>query len=776
MTARPDEIVAPASGGPVPPQAAPTRRWPLWGALVLLLVVGVAAALPLRTPSPRPASAAEDAFSAERALGHLDDIATNARPTGSQAQARVREYLVAELRELDLRPRQLSGVAQAPAEPATVGAVTNVYARIPGSAPTGAVLVVAHYDSVPTGPGAADNGANVAAVLELARALRAGAAPRNDVVILLTDGEESGSLGAKAFADSGVLGDPSRVAVVNLEARGGSGPAIMFETAGTGLGSAIHAAGAVATSLSDEVYRALPNGTDLTVFGEAGMRGLNFAFVGGADRYHTSHDDITSVDPGSVQDIGDAALAATRDLAATDLRRSGPATTYFGVFGALVSYPEGLVLPLAGLALLGFVALLWLGRRRGLSPQLVGRCAATFPLVLLAPVLIGLAGSWGLGFADPDSALTYGFTSALPWYAAAEVALVAVGVIAWYRWVRRRAGTADVMAAVLGWLVLFGLLLAVVAPSAAYLVTWPALGGLLVAGVALGLNRFSASVAALAALPAVVLLVPVCVLFVPVLGLNLLAAMLVLAALLGATVAALAELLPRRRATTTALLAGSLVAVLLFVGTAVLDRPSAAHPRPVSLGYLLDADTGSAFWVSEGTAAQPVVGAKLTEPPRRFDDRLPFLGPAPVSSGPAPVAAATGPSANTPTVTEVDGVRTVRVRLSAPEGTDQLAVNVDTRGHQVVAASVAGVSLPVVENWPAAEGGWRWGFLFVGPPSRGVDVELRVRGDAEVPVRAVAVSAGLPDVPQAPELPERLHFGRWPSVAGQSFVARTFHF
>jgi len=48
------------------------------------------------------------------------------------------------------------------------------------------------------GPGAADDGAAVAAVLETVRALRTQAPLRNDLVVLLIDGEENGLLGAQA--------------------------------------------------------------------------------------------------------------------------------------------------------------------------------------------------------------------------------------------------------------------------------------------------------------------------------------------------------------------------------------------------------------------------------------------------------------------------------------------------------------------------------------------------------------------------------------------------
>ncbi|WP_431873292.1 M20/M25/M40 family metallo-hydrolase [Amycolatopsis sacchari] len=752
-----------------PPDPATRRRWPLWVALGVLAVAVLGAVLPLRTPAPRPVSAPADSFSAGRAMAHLPAIAAVAHPTGSAAQGEVRERLVATLRGLGFEPRVTTRVAQAPAEPSTVGLVTNIQATIPGRAPTGSVLVVAHYDSVPTGPGASDDGANVAAVLELARALHAGPAPRNTIDFVLTDGEEAGSLGAKALVDAGYFPDPGRVAVLNLEARGVSGPAILFETAGTGLAPAIRASGAVTTSATGEVYRVLPNSTDLTVFREAGLRGLNFAFVDGASRYHTSHDDIASVDPGSVQDMGDEVLAAARQLAAADLGATGTPVTYFGLFGAAVSYPDGWVLPLALVALAGFAFLLWRGR---LSARLVGRSALTFVPVPLVAAVTGLAGWWASVFLRPGSALGHGFTGSLGWYAAAELVLVVLAVLVWYRRARRRAGLAEVLTAVVGWFAVLAVVLALLAPSAAYLVTWPALAGVLV--VAVASRRAVSPVAAVcAAVPAVLLLVPACVLLVPVVGLGMLAVMLVPAALVVALPAGLADFLPRGRATTAGLSAVALAAAAVFVATAALDGPSRGAPKPVSLGYVLDAATGSAFWVSDGGDGQPVVGSRLTEGPRRFDAQVPFLGAQPVRSGPAPAAAVPGPRADVVGSREQNDVRTVHLRLSAPPGTYQLALNADTTAHEVVGAIVDGISLPLTENWPDADGGWHWGFVFTGPPPDGVDVVLQVRGDGPLPVRVVSSAAGFPDGIGAPVLPPELHYARWPSVAGQSFVART---
>ncbi|MFD0622912.1 M20/M25/M40 family metallo-hydrolase [Streptomyces sanglieri] len=361
------------------------RRVPALAALLLLLLTAFAVTQPLRTSEPRPASAPAGEFSAARAVALLDGIAKVPHPAGSGAQADVREYLVGELRKLGLRPEVQTRVAPSNAEdsPAVVGSVSNIHATIPGKKPTGRVLLVAHYDSVPTAPGAGDDGSSVAAILEIARVLKSGAQPRNDIEILFTDGEEQGLLGAQAFVDAEAstrpTADPRQTVVLNMEGRGTSGPVVMFQKAGTGLTSAVRASRALTTSFSAAIYERLPNDTDLTVFDEAGMRGLNFAFMEGSAHYHTAHDSISRLDAASVQDMGDAALGAVRQLGGTDLSHSDPDATYFSLFGTVVSYPAWLNLPLALVAALGVPLLLWLGRRRGLSPSGAGRAAVAFP-------------------------------------------------------------------------------------------------------------------------------------------------------------------------------------------------------------------------------------------------------------------------------------------------------------------------------------------------------------------------------------------------------------
>ncbi|MEQ1506342.1 MAG: M28 family peptidase, partial [Myxococcota bacterium] len=121
----------------------------------------------------------------------LDDttalLGPDPRPVGSIAHDRARARLRASLTALGGAPTE---------HPATVcrrgscARVVNLIARF-GPPEDGAIAVVAHYDSVGAGPGAADDGTGVAAALAIARRYR-DAPPARPVWVVLTDGEELG--------------------------------------------------------------------------------------------------------------------------------------------------------------------------------------------------------------------------------------------------------------------------------------------------------------------------------------------------------------------------------------------------------------------------------------------------------------------------------------------------------------------------------------------------------------------------------------------------------
>jgi hypothetical protein len=293
-----------------------------WAAPLLILFLGIlAAALALRTPRPQPANAPPGVFSAARAMADVRAIAQKPHPMGSPEQARVQAYLVDRMTALGLSP-------QIRPFDSDKGPGRNLLGVLPGadrSAP--AVLLMAHMDSVPAGPGAADDGAGLASALETVRALSAQKRQR-DVMVLFTDGEEQGRLGAKAFFSS----DPARAhvgVVINLEARGNRGRALMFEThrdAAPLVHFLIDAdALSSASSLMPDLYRRLPNDTDLTEAIKGGFQGLNFAFVSGFEDYHQPTDTPDRLDPGTVQHLGDQVLRVARALTVGEVAAKGAA-------------------------------------------------------------------------------------------------------------------------------------------------------------------------------------------------------------------------------------------------------------------------------------------------------------------------------------------------------------------------------------------------------------------------------------------------------------------
>ena len=450
-------------------------------ALVVLAVVGLVgtlAVLAFRPPAPL-ADAPADEFAAGRAEAHLGVIAREPHPIGTTAQTHVLDYIAETARsfgagvevEHDPVVTRWRGVSR-------VASVRNIVAKVPGTAPDGkALLVVGHYDSVPTGPGAADDGAAVAAMLETLRALSVSGPVARDVVFLFTDGEEVGLLGAQAYVNRhGVDGIG---AVLNFEARGSGGPVWMFQT-GPGSAPLVSAFGEassrpIANSLAVEVYRRMPNNTDFTVFADAGVPGLNSAFIEHVHHYHAPTDDLAHLDRGSVQHHGETMLGLVRALGGTDLMAGGE-SVYFDLFSrVLVDYPLWLAYVLAGLTVVGLLAAL--GRA---APSVRGTAAvAGAGLGALVAAAVLAVGVWQLVAATrPELGfLPLSEPYGRGWFVGGFM-LLALAVLALAVRLVRGRSRAELVA---GPLVLTALLLAVtlaLMPGASFLFQWPLLAGL----------------------------------------------------------------------------------------------------------------------------------------------------------------------------------------------------------------------------------------------------------------------------------------------------------
>src|SRR5210317_2005284 len=234
--------------------------------LVISLLVMLGVLRSYSTPEPVGADAPDVVFSAIRAEAILGDLLQEGLPhvSGSPLNAVVRDRVVAQL-ELSGYEAEVQSRFHCNAEFGSCSPVENIIAIKAGSENKHAVLITAHYDSGWAGPGAADDGAGMAAILEIARMTADFPPFKNDIIFLISDSEENGLIGADAFAEHHPLFEKVK-AVVNLEARGASGPSGMFET-GEGNRSIIRMFSKnvdrpVGNSLIYEMYKTMPNDTD----------------------------------------------------------------------------------------------------------------------------------------------------------------------------------------------------------------------------------------------------------------------------------------------------------------------------------------------------------------------------------------------------------------------------------------------------------------------------------------------------------------------------------
>lgn len=391
-----------------------------------------------KTPGPEPVSAAPvaTAFQTDLAMVDIHRIGREPHPGGSAANADVRDYVIGRMTALGLEPRQQDGMAVESrafgGETWLVGGqVQNIVGVLPGKdRGKPALALMAHYDSVPGSPGAADDATGVAVVLDVIRAVKARGTPARDIIVIITDGEEAGLLGARRFFHDHPL--RGRIGLlINLEARGGGGRANMFQT-GPGNGALIpvfaqSAVSPISNSLAVFLYETMPNDTDFTVSNAAGIRGLNFAFIGRQFDYHSATSTPANLDQGSVRHMGEQTLAATLALAfAETLPGKAPDAVYSQTFGDhILAYPAwgGWIALLIAAGLIGLAVVR--GRKSDTVSWIDAARGAGAALFLL------VAGALLLHLARRATGVEFGFMGQRPLLAQWtlwETALSALGV------------------------------------------------------------------------------------------------------------------------------------------------------------------------------------------------------------------------------------------------------------------------------------------------------------------------------------------------------------
>lgn len=578
---------------------------------VLFALLGVAALAP---PPAVGLDAPADAFSAERAMRHVRALAAEPREVGGPGHAAAIGYLEEQLQALGLKPKVQEVMVEVPGPRTGWNSVVrcrNVVARLRGTRQSNPLLLASHYDSVKNSPGAGDDAAGVAVLLETLRAVVEGPPLETDLIFLFTDAEELAMLGARAFMDEHPWAERVKM-VINFEARGVQGPALMFETTpGDGpLLRELTAAGdrPAAFSFSREVYRRLPNDTDFSLLRRAGATGYNFAFIGGPTAYHSALDRADRLSPASLQHAGDYALGLVRQIDAqgVGVQRTGDDVVYFSLLGrALVIYPRSVALMLAVTLLLAAAVLVVLAlARKNLS---LGRLAAA---LLVLPVTAALIGGVALVAASLFGRPGYSYRL---WAGrdsetliALALALLAAGLaLLMVRGLGRWLGARHLAAAGLLWWTLLSLVVSLRMAGASYLFALPLLAALPAFAFALATaDREPAPIgggrlAALAAMVAVAALLwaPALALFSSALQRAVALPLAVALALLVTGLSVPAAWLAARGRSGVLLAATLLVAAIaLAIAVKTGSKASAANPAFDSLTYAFDADEGSAYW------------------------------------------------------------------------------------------------------------------------------------------------------------------------------------
>jgi Peptidase family M28 len=584
-----------------------------------LLLFAVFAVLLLLPPTLTPGPGAAGEFSVDRALSHVRKIASEPRPVGSPGHAKTRAYLIDTLTRLGLEVReQPTHFASLVAGNLVASDVHNVIGRLRGSgAARGAVLLAAHYDSVPAGPGASDDGFGVAVLLETARALTALPKMPHDVLFLFSDAEEEGLLGAQAFVADSTARAEIGVAL-NFDARGTHGAVTMFDTSAHNA-ALIRALGVasphpIASSFISTLAAALPNDTDASVFKRAGIPTYSFAYADGLEHYHRFSDTPSAMDPRSLAHGGSYALSMARYFASADLaeltRKDADNVVYFDLLGrGLVRYSKLAARLFAAATLLLLWLMLHRARAGGLTLPRALRAAGEAALAILAAMLVAVALQLVLLQFIPFYFSLARVKIFVPGILAASSAVV---VLLFGRRVRAH-GRAELAS---GGALLFAALLstlAVLMPELSAPFQWPlafALLGVLSA-------RFLARSELIAELTRFASLIPACFLLTQMAYATLVAAgatmafvPMVFVGLLLTLLLPAIEGLTQARARRVALVLGVFALVLLSVG-ALTCHYGPNEPSAGSLDYGLDLDSGKAVWFTRDAMPDARVAARI---------------------------------------------------------------------------------------------------------------------------------------------------------------------
>lgn len=361
--------------------------------VVIILGIGLAVFLAVYGTLPSkilPENTLASDFSASRAMRHMEVIAAEPRPAGTEGNLRAREYILGQLDQMGLEPVIQSVTVCGHFPKSWCANPDNILVKIDGTDSADAILLVAHYDSQQFCPCASDDAFGVATLLETARAVLSGPELKNTVILLFTDAHEWNFQGAAAFVTQHPWAQQVRL-VFAYDGSSSWGPASMvfYDPQTTWIiKELVHVGEYPFTSSMVQSFRDHPGG-DLNAFQWQGLYGFESGFWPSA-YYHSSLDTVENFRPAGMQQQGTIAVAMVRHFGNLKLdQKPEPFPVYFNLLRlAFVVYPVSWVLPIAGLIIIGFAVILLIGLKRGrLTLHGMGWSALTFVVGLIVSTL-----------------------------------------------------------------------------------------------------------------------------------------------------------------------------------------------------------------------------------------------------------------------------------------------------------------------------------------------------------------------------------------------------
>lgn len=198
--------------------------------------------------------------------------------------------------------------------------IRNIILRVstPGRNSSNALLLGSHIDSTLPSPGAADDGIGVGVMLDIARVIVDRDEPfDNSLLFMWNGGEETLQDGSHLYSTQHSSATDVK-AVINLEAAGTSGGALLFQATSKEMIEAFaHAPHPRGTVAAADVFASgiILSDTDFGQFEQyIGVSGLDMAIVGHSYFYHTRSDSVEFIEPGSAQHFGENVLAVIDHL------------------------------------------------------------------------------------------------------------------------------------------------------------------------------------------------------------------------------------------------------------------------------------------------------------------------------------------------------------------------------------------------------------------------------------------------------------------------------